>query len=699
MIEEDVSSTEIKTIDPFQDNDSGLEWLDLDNIPNEVYNPLLDFPIDQPPQDPVNEMIGLMMNHEYLHFAARHLLGIELLPFQLVILDCLWRKRLPMLIGSRGMGKSFILAIYALLRMIFNPGCRVVIVGAAFRQSRQVFEYMTNVWEKAPVLRDIAGTGKTAGPRREIDRCQFNLGTSVCYAIPIGDGTKIRGLRANYILADEFASIPEEIFNLVVQGFGVVASGPVDKVKEYAMIRKLKKMGSWTKEMEKLRRDQGGGNQIVYSGTAYYAFNHFYRFFQKWHTIISSKGDINKMLSVLSSEGEAVPDGFDWRDYAILRVPYTHIPEGWLDPGIVAQAKATLHHSQFLMEYGAVFASDSNGFYKRSVIEAATTNKPIRISSGEYVQFSAIRTGNKDKRYVIAVDPAADADNAAIVVLELYPDHRRVVYCWTTNRKRYTKLKKQMQANGVEIADDYYHYIAMKIRDLMKNFNTERIVMDKHGGGIAIAEALGSKNTYKNTELPILPLINPDEPKPTDMEKGVHILELVAPTQELNSEANHGMLKDLQDKVLLFPLFDTIELAKASQLDNMNNLTFDTYEDLVQEVEELKSEMTSIVVIQSSTLGKESFDTPEIKMEGSKKGRLRKDRYSALLYANYYARNKDKQTVIAIEYKAVGGTKNTVSKKTSTAPESMYSGPGMLRFAQNPWLINPGYRSTNNRKF
>jgi hypothetical protein len=645
-------------------------------------------------------MVEFMSNYEYLHFAAKHILGIELLPFQLVILDTLWRKRLPMLIGSRGMGKSFILAVYGLLRMIFHPGCRVVIVGAAFRQSRQVFEYMTNIWEKAPVLRDIAGGGKNSGPKRDVDRCTFSLGHSVCYAIPIGDGTKIRGLRANYILADEFASIPEEIFNLVVQGFGVVAAGPVDKVKEAHVIKRLKNMGVWTKEMEQLHKAKGGGNQIVYSGTAYYAFNHFYKYFRKWHTIISSKGDISKVADMMADGAEGVPDGFDWKDYAILRVPYTHIPEGWLDPGIVAQARATLHNSQFLMEYGAVFAADSNGFYKRSVIEAATTNKPILVPSGKYVQFSAMRTGIHDKPYVIAVDPAADQDNAAIVILELYPDHRRVVYCWTTNRKKYLKLKKQMKQTGVEIADDYYHYIAKKIRELMRVFNTERIVMDKHGGGTAIAEALGSKLTCSLGELPVFQIIDPEKPKPTDLEHGIHILELVVPSQELNSEANHGMLKDIQDKVLLFPLFDTIELAKAVEMDKINSITFDTYEDVVQEVEEIKNEMATIVVTQSSSLGKESFDTPEIKMEGSKKGRLRKDRYSALLYANFYARNKDKQTVITIQYKAVGGTRETVNSKKTIVNKGMYSGPGLLKFGQNQgWNMYHGGTVRRNNKF
>jgi hypothetical protein len=689
--------TELKELEeksPF--NNEGLEWLELKNIPNEVYNPLLDYELNKQ-KDPIQEVVEFMCNPSYLHYAAKQLLGVELMPFQLVILDTLWRKRLPMLIASRGAGKSFMLSVYALLRMIFHPGCKVVIVGAAFRQSRQVFEYMVNIWERSPMLQDICGKGKTVGPRREIDRCQFNLGNSVTYAVPLGNGEKIRGLRANYILADEMASIPAEVFNLVVQGFGVVAAAPLDKVKEASMVKKLKEMGAWNEELEKLRRLKVGGNQIVYSGTAYYAFNHFAQYFKKWHTIISSKGDPEKLKIVLGDDG--IQEGFDWKDYAILRIPYTHLPDGLLDPGILAQAKTTLHHNQFLMEYGSFFPSDSDGFYKRSIIESATTNKPILTSGGKKIQFSALRHGEKDRAYIMGVDPAADKDNAAIVLIELNDDHRKIVHCWTTNRKKYAKFKKYMKESGNELDDDYYRYIAKKIRGLMRAFNIERIVMDRYGGGIAVSEALSSKDTCDKNETPVFEIIDPENPKSTDMEQGVHILELVTPTNELNSDANHGMLKDLQDKILLFPMFDTIEMERAIALDAENEFKFDTYEDLIQEIEELKNEMTTIVVLESSALGKERFDTPEVKTEGSKKGHLRKDRFSALLYANYYARSKNKNDALKMEYKAVGGTKDTIKKVTvKKDQESMYSGPGILKFSNSHhWLKNPGYTAYRRR--
>ena len=106
----------------------------------------------------------------------------------------------------------------------------------------------------------------------------------------------------------------------------------------------------------------------------------------------------------------------------------------------------------------------------------------------------------------------------------------------------------------------------------------------------------------------------------------------------------------MEDKVLLFPRFDTLSLSLMSEKDKIsfkqlrdkvgesNALRlYDTLEDAVMEVEELKDELVTVVVSVTAG-GRERFDTPEIKTDVGKKGRMRKDRYSALVIANMLAR-------------------------------------------------------------
>lgn len=1074
--------------DPTHDS---LEWLDLPKIPDEVFNPLLYYDSNDSPEE---YMIKVLMDKNYLHFAAKFLLNVELLPFQCVILDTLWTKSFPILIASRGSSKSYSLAVYCLLRMILVPGTKIVITGNGLRQARQVFEYMATIWRDSPILKDITGKGKNCGPRREIDRYTFEIGTSVCWAIPLGNGDTIRGLRATVVISDEFHclgkgtlvetdkgimriedcekldfnlftgeenvkekptefiktpltdvykvttrngfvfkcsnihkvmtlkgwklgkdltnrdhiicdnnyifpqdnisyadlevnenlawlmgiltsegsvsgpdqfqvhmtdktcidkiaksfalvsknnpsfhqtepyvdnrygwdckevfsislydralrekmvklgleravainkkiphsvlqspksvmvsflsglfegdgscfnyqverhekmmgiayysvsetlcrevqflllkldisssiqsrkskisdkpqwmvrangqdakklfnllkiekwngksndcyfhekknfsayfdkgkntwkslvyrngqsnsfgsfktkeealenaknnvnrfkntmrvksvekleekehlydfylpdthcfygngfkqhnSVSPEVFNVVVQGFAITDARPNIKVKEEMRIDAMKKMGIWTPELQIAKEMVNQSNQIIRAGTAYYSFNHFYKTYSDWKAIIRSRGDPKKLKEIFGEESLVQKTGFRWDQYAILQIPYNKLPKGFLDPGVLAQAKASLTEGQFKMEFSARFSTDSDGFYKRSTIEFATTNKPISIN-GKLVQFSAIDKGRKDARYVMGIDPAADADNAAIVILELHEDHRRVVHCWTTNRKKYNKLKTHLLLNeNVELEDNYYAYIARKIRSLMSDFQIDRIMMDKFGGGVAIAEALSSKSLTRQGEYVILQIVDPKEPKDDDYKEGIHILELVIPTNDLNAEANHGMLKDIQQKQLLFPMFDTVEVAKRTILPEGDETIVDTYEDLAQEIEELKNELSSIVVSGSSNLGKETFDTPNIKT-GNIKGRLRKDRFSALLYANYYCRNKDKMVDTTLQYRAVGGS--TTSQMVNSGDfRGMYYGNGMMKFKENKWnQMGPRYLKKN----
>ncbi len=160
-------------------------------------------------------------------------------------------------------------------------------------------------------------------------------------------------------------------------------------------------------------------------------------------------------------------------------------------------------------------------------------------------------------------------------------------------------------------------------------------------------------------EQPLL-LIGPHHPlsdgkdRDCDGEDGLHIVELVNfANYEWTSGANHNMRMDFEHKNLLFPYFDPAQITIAMSFDAQNNRLYDTLEDCLTEIEELKDELATIVVTPTTT-GKEHFDTPEIKIAGSKKGRMRKDRYSALLMANAAARVLNTYAGKPV-YQSVGG--------------------------------------------
>lgn len=622
-------------------------------------------------ENPDLHLLRTLRDPYYIGSTCKLIFNIELHPMQTMVLQELWNRPFPMLIGSRGFSKSFLLALYAVIKCAFYPGTKVVIVGAAFRQSKIIFEYMENMWKNSPILRSIFN-GNEDGPRRDVDRCTLRLGDSWAIAIPLGNGDKIRGLRAHIILADEFSSISPDIYETVVSGFAAVSASPIQNVKEEAKKAAMKSAGVWDDQLDTITKRVN--NQAVISGTADYGFKHFAQYWKRYKAIIESKGDVRKLQDIFNGE---VPSNFNWKDYSIIRIPYELIPRGFMDDKQVSRAKATIHAGIYNMEYAACFVNDSQGFFRRSLIESCVANDTSPITIGnKSITFDATVKGNTNQQYVYGIDPASEQDNFSIVILETHPNHSRIVYCWATNRNNF----KERQKAGLVAEYDFYGFCARKIRDLMKTFPPIRIGMDAQGGGIAIEEALHDPGKLQENEQLIWPIIDYEKAKDTDSQQGLHILELVQFAKaDWTSQANHGLRKDLEDKVLLFPRFDNLTLGLAMEkegkdiLESSLNPIYDSLSECILEIEELKNELTTIVMTQTSTgpQARDRWDTPEVKLPNGKRGRLRKDRYSSLLIANMIARQLGR-TLQPINYDVVGGNSRDIIASNET---KLYRGP------------------------
>jgi hypothetical protein len=467
-------------------------------------------------------------------------------------------------------------------------------------------------------------------------------------------------------------SLPQEIFEVVIKGFSSVSASPVERSVNREYIKVLKSLGMYS-EAEDEEDLQGFGNQTVITGTASYYFNHYYNYWKRYKAIVESCGNQNALEEVFHGQ---VPEGFDWTQFSVMRIPWQKLPDGFMDESQISHARATMHFSLYGMEYECIFMKDSDGFFRRSLIESCVTTKPIILQSGP-VQFTTTLCGNPNLQYVYGIDPASESDNFAIVVLEIQPDHRRVVYCWTMTRQRLRDMRLGTEEMG---KDSFYNYCARKIRNLMKVFPTTHIGMDTQGGGIAVMEALHDKTNLEDNEYPIWPYIargkedpffweKPD--KPTDGEPGLHYLHMV---QFANSEfvvkANHWLKKDFETRSTLFPEFNSIEIALAIENDKVTGRTHDTLEDAVMDIEELKDELSTIQHSQTPQ-GRDKWDTPEIKEPGGKKSRLRKDRYTALIIANIIAHIMSKE-ITPPQYHCAGGFVGQDRKKNEGA---MYVGP------------------------
>lgn len=545
--------------------------------------------------DPFMEFVDICYNN--LTFAVYNLMKwkgkpMELAPFQSVILQTLWDKTFPILLMTRGGGKSFMLAVYCLLRAILVQGSKIVIVAASFRQSKVVFDYILRIHDGSPLVQ--AAVVKI---KKENDSWEMQIGDSTIKALPLGNGEKIRGIRATDIICDEYASIPEEIFQVVVRGFAAVAADPIESAKIIAMEDEKIRRG----EMTEADRRHIAGNKIIYSGTASYRFNHFYKLYEVHRKILDAKfvGDaklLNQDFQNSDETGIKLEGKIDFRDYAIIQVPYTGIPKGFMDEKQIHQALATMPKALFSMEYECMFPNDSDGFFKRSVINAATPGL-----EDENASFGVELSGNSDHEYVMGIDPARKTDNFAISILKLMKDGTvRNIYCDSMRNKNWVEAVR-------------------RIRELMRKFNIVRIAVDSGGGGTTVEDLL---QTMTGPGEPPVWRFNEEEHRKFE---GLHILDMVNFTPSWIAEANYGLAADIEHRKMLFPY------------RNLDVDVDETTDPIWDEIDEQINEMCMITVTATKT-GIQHFDLPEIQTEASITNVQRKDRYSALLLAAYAAR-------------------------------------------------------------
>lgn len=423
--------------------------------------------------------------------AAYDLLRIKLAPVQRIVLRDLWFKNFSIFVAGRGCGKTFLLAVVAVLSCMLYPSYRVGLIGPVFRQAKNIFGEVERLYQRSSIFRDCTEKKPTRGS----DTCYVRFkGTeapgSHIEALPLGtDGSKIRGSRFFTICADEFAQIPESIFNTVIKPMAATTRDPMENVEKIQRQEELIRRGVLTAD----DIDDSSVNKIIMASSGFYKFNHMWTRMKAYWKMMEA-GD---------------------EKYCVHQVPYWDMPKGFLDMDNIEEAKASMSIAEFQTEYEAKMVSDSDGLFKASLLEACSR-------SGHTITI----TGEPGKQYILGVDTAKKQDCFAVVVVE-FGSPNRIVHVVEKEKMPFPEQ-------------------AIFIHKLCNKFNVVRIFMDRFGGGESLKDilALGLEGHE-----PILDL-NDKEHLP---KQGNRILELCSPSTTWIQEANFGTKALLERKNYLFP--------------------------------------------------------------------------------------------------------------------------------------------------
>ena len=498
--------------------------------------------------------------------AAYDLLGVDFAPIQRLVFEDMWFKNYVITVAGRGFGKTFTLGVLAALSCMLKPGYRVGLIAPVFRQSKMIFAEIEKLYSQSSLLREATEKKPTRGS----DTCYLKFRSvsgmtpSFIEALPLGDGNKIRGSRFYLILIDELAQVPDQTLDMVIRPMGATALAPMERVRRLEQQQRLIDLGLATAD----DFEEETVNKMVMTSSGYYKFNHMWRRMKDhWDQMDISKQNHEECA------------------YSVWQVPHWDLPIGFLDTNNINEARRVMSNSEFRMEYEAAMISDSEGFFKASLLEECT------LGSGHTIEM----TPDRKSQYIIGVDPNQGGKASTGVIIVKIGPANRIVGVLELKRKTTQELTKAVQV-------------------ICDKFNVIRIFMDKGGGGKALCDLL--EEGYDGHE-PIIDRGNDDHRHLP----GKHILELVHFNPAWISDANFTTKAMLEDTKLLFPetpIGSTLDL-EAIHYENVNTL---------------KSQMLSIVVTQTAT-GILHFDTPS-------KGQ-NKDLYSALILAAHGAKMVEKE--------------------------------------------------------
>lgn len=120
-----------------------------------------------------------------------------------------------MIIYSNDEQDQLVDIIYDLIKG--HPDLKTIIVSPTWHQSKRLFELLTERYK------DITLEYKTD--------LFYKLAKGNVYFHSLGDGDKIRGLRPNNILVNQYNSINKEALDIVIAGFLATAENPIEYVR------------------------------------------------------------------------------------------------------------------------------------------------------------------------------------------------------------------------------------------------------------------------------------------------------------------------------------------------------------------------------------------------------------------------------------------------------------------------------------
>lgn len=542
--------------------------------------------------------IWVSFYRQNIHRFAIDYLGIQLKPFQVVLLYMIERNLKSCLITSRGLGKSWLIALYCCCRAILYPGQKIIVSCETKEQSRNLIreKIVNELMNMSPNL------------KKEINPREIKIGTNESY-VKFKNGSTItainasentRGKRAHILVVDEYVQIKNGFDTLtkILQPFLQVVRQPKYlQNPKYAHLQEE--------------------NKQIYASSAWYADHWSYDLYKDY---------VEKMLIGESSFVCNLPYDVALK-YGLMT--QKRLDEIMNDPNLSEEA--------FLMEYSAMFYDLGEGAYIKpsDIINNRTIVKPwypptdieyIAEKGKRNISWKEDRTSKQELRVLgcdIALAQGDKNDNTVIHYSVSIPKGDKYI----------TEVRYSEAINGGTAKA-----IALRLKQLYFDGDCDYIVMDIAGLGLAVLDALGEYtfDTERDIKYPPMCCFNKEDKKERcGYREAIPCIYGIVANEEINNAIAVTLKASLNNHTLKF-LVNEFE-GEDWLNENKNFQMLETSEKVRLMYPYVQTTLTQMEIIKLQT---------EITRKGIKLvefGSNRKDRYSALAYMNLFIREKENE--------------------------------------------------------
>lgn len=381
---------------------------------------------------------------------AEMYLHLSLKLFQRILIVMMFWSRVFVFIACRGLGKTFLSAVYCVVRCILYPGTHICIASGTRGQAINVLEkIMLELKPRSPELRAEINEKETKINGTNAQIVFFN--TSVIKVVTASDSS--RGNRCNVLLLDEYRLISKDTIDTVLKKFLTLRRMPT-----YSELTEDEKKAEYNKEK----------NLTMYLSSA---------FFQDHWSYQKCVDTYNAMIN--------------GRKQFVCGFPYQlSIAEGLLDPETVVEEMLESDFSEvkWSMEMDALWYGSVEGAFfsfpeisKNRRIRYAMMPDRLIAKLNNYHGLKIPQKTNGEVR-ILSADIALmsstknDNDATAIFVNQLMP----------TKAGRFTSNIVYTESHEGLRTDDQ----ALIIRKLFDEFMCDYIVLDTQGIGLGVYDTL-----------------------------------------------------------------------------------------------------------------------------------------------------------------------------------------------------------------